>query len=142
MTYMEHLEDNLRSFCPLQPLTDKEMQFLYDTADLMMNYPTIPCNDCKYCMPCPYGIDIPAILLHYNKCINEGNVPENGQSENYARARRAFLVGYDRSVPRLRQANHCIGCNQCAPHCPQSIDIPAELHRIDSFVESLKIHRG
>lgn len=142
MTYMEHLEDNLRSFCPLQPLTDKEMQFLYDTADLMMNYPTIPCNDCKYCMPCPYGIDIPAILLHYNKCINEGNVPENARSENYARARRAFLVGYDRSVPRLRQANHCIGCNQCAPHCPQSIDIPAELHRIDSFVESLKIHRG
>ncbi|MCM1050442.1 MAG: aldo/keto reductase [Paenibacillus sp.] len=142
MTYMEHLEDNLRSFCPLQPLTDKELQFLYDTADLMMNYPTIPCNDCKYCMPCPYGIDIPAILLHYNKCINEGNVPENARSENYDRARRAFLVGYDRSVPRLRQANHCIGCNQCAPHCPQSIDIPAELHRIDSFVESLKTHRG
>lgn len=138
MTYMEHLQDNLRSFCPLQPLNDEEKQFLYDTADLMMQYPTIPCNDCKYCMPCPYGLDIPGILLHYNKCVNEGNMPENRQAENYRQARQAFLVGYDRSVPKLRQANHCIGCNQCVHHCPQSIDIPKELRRIDSFVEQLK----
>ena len=86
----------------------------------------------------PYGLDIPAILLHYNRCVNEGNVPENGQDENYAKARRAFLVGYDRSVPKLRQASHCIGCNQCVSHCPQNIDIPKELHRIDQFVEQLK----
>lgn len=138
MTYMEHLQDNLSSFCPLQPLTGEEMQFLYDTADLMMQFPTIPCNDCKYCMPCPYGIDIPSILLHYNKCVNEGHMPESRQAENYREARRAFLIGYDRSVPRLRQANHCIGCNQCVPHCPQNIQIPEELHRIDQFVEKLK----
>lgn len=138
MTYMEHLQDNLHSFCPLQPLTDEETQFLYDTADLMMQYPTVPCNDCKYCMPCPYGIDIPSILLHYNKCVNEGNIPENRQAENYRQARKAFLIGYDRSVPRLRQANHCIGCSQCVHHCPQSINIPEELHRIDRFVEHLK----
>ncbi len=137
MTYMEHLEDNLGSFCPLKPLTDEEMHFLYDTADLMMQYPTMPCNDCKYCMPCPYGIDIPAILLHYNKCVNEGNVA-SAKDPNFAEARRAYLVGYDRSVPRLRQAAHCIGCGQCAPHCPQQINIPAELHRIDRYVEELK----
>ncbi len=138
MTYMEHLEDNLRTYCPLVPLTEEETQFLYDTADLMVQYPTVACNDCKYCMPCPYGIDIPAILLHYNKCVNQGNVAESRQSANYAKARRAFLVGYDRSVPKLRQASHCIGCNQCSPHCPQSIDIPKELHRIDKYVEPLK----
>lgn len=138
MTYMEHLEDNLRTYCPLDPLSDEEMQFLYDTADLMVQYPTVACNDCKYCMPCPYGIDIPAILLHYNKCVNQGNVAESSQSQNYAEARRAFLIGYDRSVPKLRQASHCIGCKQCVPHCPQSIDIPTELHRIDQYVEALK----
>lgn len=138
MTYMEHLQDNLRSYCPLQPLTEKEVAFLYETADLMMRYPTIPCNDCKYCMPCPYGLDIPGILLHYNKCVNEGNVPAGRQSENYREARRAFLIGYDRSVPRLRQADHCIGCNQCVPHCPQNIDIPKQLNRINDFVEQLK----
>ncbi len=138
MTYMEHLQDNIRSFAPLKPLTEQENQFLFKTADLMMQYPTIPCNDCKYCMPCPYGIDIPAVLLHYNRCVNEGNVPEDRQAENYRQARRAFLVGYDRSVPRLRQASHCIGCNQCSIHCPQLIDIPKELTRIDSYVEELK----
>lgn len=138
MTYMEHLQDNIRTYSPLVPLTEEETQYLYDTADLMMEYPTIPCNDCKYCMPCPYGIDIPAILIHYNKCVNEGNVPESSQDENYRKARRAFLVGYDRSVPKLRQADHCTGCNQCSPHCPQTIDIPKELHRIDKFVEQLK----
>ena len=138
MTYMEHLRDNLRTYCPLKPLTDEEMDFLYETADIMMRYPTIPCNDCKYCMPCPYGIDIPANLLHYNKCVNQGNVAASSQSPDYSRARKAFLVGYDRAVPRLRQASHCIGCGQCAPHCPQQIDIPGELHRIDRYVEDLK----
>jgi len=138
MTYMEHLLDNLHSFCPYKPLTDDEKQYLYETADLMIQYPTVACNDCKYCMPCPYGIDIPAILTHYNKCVNQGNVPESAQAENYREARRAFLVGYDRSVPKLRQADHCIGCRQCVEHCPQRIDIPAEMVRINSFVEHLK----
>lgn len=138
MTYMEHLQDNLRTYSPLLPLTDEDREFLEETAQLMLKYPTIPCNDCKYCMPCPYGIDIPGILLHYNKCVNEGNVPESRQDENYREARRAFLVGYDRKVPKLRQASHCIGCNQCVPHCPQNIQVPAELDRIDRFIEQLK----
>ena len=138
MTRMEHLQDNIRSYAPLKALTDEEFGFLQDTATLMMQFDTIPCNDCKYCMPCPYGLDIPAILLHYNKCLNEGNIPEHSQDENYRTARRAFLVGYDRSVPKLRQANHCIGCNQCSPHCPQRIDIPKEMRRIDEYVERLK----
>ena len=138
MTRMEHLQDNLRTYSPLKPLSEEEFQFLIDTAKLMMEFDTIPCNDCKYCMPCPYGIDIPAILLHYNKCLNEGNIPQSAQSEGYRKARRIYLVGYDRSVPKLWQADHCTGCGQCNPHCPQGIDIPKELHRIDAYVEKLK----
>lgn len=139
MTYMEHLEDNLRTYSPLEPLSEEEQQWLEgETATLIKSYPTIDCNDCKYCMPCPYGLDIPAILLHYNKCVGEGNIAKSAQDGNYRRARRAFLVGYDRSVPKLRQANHCIGCNQCSPHCPQRIDIPGELQRIDAYAESLR----
>ena len=138
MTYLEHLQDNLKTYSPLKPVTAEEHEFLQQTADLMKQYPTIPCNDCKYCMPCPYGIDIPGVLVHYNKCVNEGYLPTTSGDPDYRRARRAFLVGYDRSVPRLRQASHCIGCRQCVEHCPQAIDIPAELHRIDDYVERLK----
>ena len=138
MTYMEHLQDNVRTYSPLEPCTDDELALLEDTAQMILRYPSVPCTACQYCMPCPYGIDIPGIFAHYNKCINEGNVPSSSQDENYRKARRAFLIGYDRSVPRLRQASHCIGCHQCEPHCPQSIKIPDEMHRIDRFVEQLK----
>ena len=138
MTEMEHLKDNLRSLAPLKPLTDDDFAFLERLATKMVAMDTIPCNDCKYCMPCPYGIDIPSILQHYNKCVNDDHLPQDVGDPDYREARRAFLVGYDRSVPKLRQASHCIGCGQCAPHCPQRIDIPAELHRIDRYVEQLK----
>jgi len=141
MTYMEHLKDNLLSYCPLKPLTKEEQQFLMSIANDIYNLKTIPCNECNYCMPCPYGINIPAIFSHYNRCIKEGNLPNKGsQDPDYARARRAFLIGYDRSVPRLRQASHCIGCGQCVDHCPQRIRIPEEMQRVDQFVEQLKRH--
>lgn len=141
MTYMEHLKDNLISYCPLQPLTKEENDFLMGIATDIYNLKTIPCNECNYCMPCPYGINIPAIFSHYNKCIKEGNIPNKGdQDPDYRRARRAFLIGYDNSVPRLRQASHCIGCKQCVEHCPQRIEIPSEMQRIDKFVEDLKQH--
>ena len=138
MTYLEHLQDNIKTYSPLVPLNAEELEFLEETADLMMKYPTVPCNDCKYCMPCPYGIDIPAILLHYNKCVNEGNVSQSKEAENYKKARRAYLVSYDRAVPKLRQADRCIGCNQCSINCPQKINIPTEIHKISRYIENLK----
>lgn len=139
MTYMEHLRENLCTYSPLRPISAEENEFLMDIAKDIYNLKTIPCNECNYCMPCPYGIDIPAVFSHYNKCIKEGNLPNKGnQDPDYRRARRAFLVGYDRDVPRLRQANHCIGCGQCVPHCPQRIRIPEEMRRIDAFTEQLK----
>ena len=138
MTRMEHIEDNLSSLAPLQPLTPEDNEFLQEIAAQMMQFDTIPCTDCKYCMPCPYGIDIPEIFKHYNKCIADDNVPASSREANYHKARRAFLVGYDRRVPKLRQADHCIGCGRCAHHCPQSIRVPEELRRIDAYVERLK----
>ena len=138
MTYMEHLQDNVKTYSPLAALTEKELEFLEETVILMQDYPTIPCNDCKYCMPCPYGIDIPAILLHYNKCVNAGEIATSTEDSNYSKARRAYLVSYDRAVPKLRQAARCIGCGECMAHCPQSINIPKEIRRIDKYVEDLK----
>lgn len=138
MTYLEHLEDNIRTYSPLEPCSEAELTLLEDTAQRYLRYPLIGCTDCLYCMPCPYGLDIPGIFKHYNKCINEGNVSATSGDADYRRARRAFLVGYDRAVPRLRQAAHCIGCRECVAHCPQSIDIPAQLRKIDAYVEDLR----
>ncbi len=139
MTYMEHLKDNLLTYCPLKPLTEKEMRlFDKEIAAQIVDFKLIPCNDCKYCMPCPYGIDIPGVFLHYNRCQNESQVPTSLQDPNYAKARKAFLVGYDRSVPRMRQADHCVGCGKCLRECPQRIQIPQEMQRISKYTDELK----
>lgn len=138
MTYMEHLQDNIRTYSPLKPLNENEYKMIKRATDLIMNFPLISCTQCQYCMPCPYGLDIPGIFAHYNKCINEGNYSDNVHDEDYAKARKAFLVGYDRRIPRSRQADHCVGCRKCEEHCPQRIPIVDTMVMIDDFVENLK----
>ena len=149
MTYMEHLRENVSTYAPLEPVSKEENEFLMEIAEDIYNLKTIPCNECNYCMPCPYGINIPAIFSHYNKCIKEGNLINLDKELKhllgdpaYHRARRAFLIGYDRSVPKLRQADHCIGCGQCNPHCPQRINIPREMQKVNDYVEKLKNPMG
>ena len=141
MTYMEHLKDNLLSYCPLKPLSEQEMRYLdTEIAQKIVGLENIPCNDCKYCMPCPYGIDIPAIFVHYNKCKNEGSLPMGVGDAEYRKHRRQYLISLDRVVPRDRQPDHCIQCGQCEPHCPQNIRIPRELRKIDEIIEDLRRH--
>lgn len=138
MTYMEHLVDNIKTFSPLVPCSEEDKEMLHNIASVLMEYKTVPCTDCQYCMPCPYGINIPGIFSYYNKRVNEGGIAANANDGNYRRARREFLIGYDRAIPTLRQANHCIGCRKCVERCPQGINIPVELMRIDRYVEKLK----
>ena len=138
MTYLDHLKENVATYSPLDPISDEENEFLEVVAQEILQNDTVPCTDCKYCMPCPYGVNIPAIFAHYNKCINDDNVARDTRDPHYDKARRAFLVGYDRAVTRLRQASRCIACGNCLSECPQSINIPARLHDIDSYVDRLK----
>ena len=138
MTYMSDLVDNVKTFTGFKPMSEEELAFMEEMAVLMKEYPTINCTDCRYCMPCPFGIDIPGIFIHYNTCVNEGKVAQSTAQENYKKLRKQYLTTYSKAIPTLRQADHCIGCSQCNPHCPQSIDIPTELHRIDAYIEKLK----
>lgn len=138
MTYMEHLVDNVNTFEHFKPLTDGEFAFLEEIAGLIKSYPLVDCTNCQYCMPCPYGINIPAIFLHYNGCVNENKIAQSKDQKDFKKLKKAYLTSYDKAIETVRQADHCIGCNQCVSKCPQSIRIPNELRRIDRYIEALK----
>lgn len=138
MTYMEHLQDNLHSFLGFKPLTDEELTFLDEVGRKFTEYPLVNCTGCQYCMPCPYGINIPGIFKFYNDNVNGGTYVSSKEQKDYRKARNRYLLAYDKAIPSVRQANHCISCGQCAPRCPQRIRIPQELSRIDKYIENLK----
>ena len=139
MTYMEHLKENCATYSPLHTITPEEDSMLMQLADAICNLKAIPCTACNYCMPCPYGIDIPAVFGYYNACLTEGLLPEGDKHDTaYRKARKKWLVGYDKKVERMRQADHCIGCKHCLSHCPQRINIPAQMQMIDKIAEQLK----
>jgi predicted aldo/keto reductase-like oxidoreductase len=101
-------------------------------------------DDCVHCdlckTRCPYGLDIPGIFAHYNKCLSEGNIANEGtvEQQEFRCARRAYLTSYDQSIDRLRQADHCIDCGECLTHCPQKIQIPTKMHMIEDYTNKLK----
>ena len=138
MAYMEHLQENIRTYSPLEPLNEQEYKLLDKVTEILIDSNYIQCTECQYCMPCPYGIDIPEVFGHYNRIVSAGKILKSSNDENYRNARREFLVGYDRNVPKLRQASHCINCGLCKPKCPQRINIPEEMHRVDAYAEQLK----
>ena len=138
MTYMERLQDNLSSFCGLQTLSDDDKALLAEVAESYTKYPLVPCTGCQYCMPCPYGIDIPGIFAFYNKAVNEDSYVKSKEQKDFARARRRYLAAYDKAVESVRQADHCISCGKCMKECPQRIRIPRQLQRIDQYIESIK----
>lgn len=138
MVYMEHLQENIQTYSPLQPLNEQEYDTLERVTEILINSDYIQCTECQYCMPCPYGLDIPGVFAHYNRCVSAGKMLKSSKDENYRNARREFLIGYDRNVPKLRQADHCIECNECLSKCPQRIKIPEEMRRVDQYAEHLK----
>ena len=138
MTYLDHLKDNLQTYLHFKPLSEEELALLESVAGMIRDYPLVPCTACQYCMPCPYGIDIPGIFRHYNSCVNDGLIAESAAQKDFRKLKRKYLTSYDKAIESVRQADHCITCGECVSHCPQHIRIPQQLHRIDNYIENLK----
>jgi len=138
MVYMEHVQENIVTYSPLEPLNEREYETLEQVTKILVDSDYIQCTTCQYCMPCKYGLDIPGIFAHYNNCVSANRLLKSSNDENYKKARKEFLIGYDRSVPKLRQAARCTEYEECLPKCPQSIPIIDEMRRVDAYVELLK----
>jgi hypothetical protein len=137
MNRMEHLEDNVKTFSPLDPCTEAENKLLAEIADQMAGFPTIPCTTCAYCMPCPYGVNIPGNFAYYNEAVNEHVLPlPDKQADNYAENKQKFVEGYKKALPNEKEwASKCQDCEVCLSKCPQQIRIPNQMARI---VETLR----
>lgn len=138
MTYMEHLQDNLQTFSPYVPLSDHEHQSLKAALDAFVVADNIRCTTCGYCMPCPYGVDIPAVFKHHNNCLDDDINPTDATKAAYNQARQQYLTTLAREIPELRSASHCTGCGQCVAQCPQFIDIPHEMAKLSKYVRDLR----
>lgn len=140
MTEMEHLKDNLNTFGNFKPLTQEERAVLDKAIAEFKRYPQIGCTACRYCMPCKYGVDIPAIFAAYNKCVKESNIPDmNGPKDaKFEKKKRAFLATYNNTVPEGSRADKCIACGACKSVCPQKLEVPELITRIKDMVKELE----
>ena len=137
MNRMDHLEENVKTFSPLEVCTEAENKLLAKIADEMSGVPTIPCTTCEYCMPCPYEVNIPGNFAYYNECVNNHILPLPDKSAaDFAERKQKFMEGYKKALPEEKNwAYACQDCEECLSKCPQQIRIPNQLARI---VETLR----
>jgi predicted aldo/keto reductase-like oxidoreductase len=123
MNLMEHVEENLLSACSsgIGKLTEEELDLIDRVRDAYKELGAIPCTACRYCMPCPNGVDIPYNFECYNMGLMYGERGLSNARAWYAWMLERFRRG--RSVEGKRQADNCIGCRECEDKCPQSIPI-------------------
>lgn len=110
MSAPDQLEDNLKTFSPFKPLTDAERQTVAEALAAYRKSGAVPCTACKYCSPCPTGVNIPRNLALHNQV--KGGLP----------LFHAKLV-YD-AMSEDERASNCVHCGVCRKKCPQQINIP------------------
>lgn len=141
-TRFEHLRENILTFSnpKIKDMSGSaETTFLRAMELERGGGEDVPCTNCKYCMPCPYGVDIPKIFSWWNGQVKWKGLPSLSDGEGNSRKRRAFLDSYFSSIDKLRNASRCIGCERCETACPQwQFKIPVELVKIDEFVEKVR----
>ena len=135
MNVMEHLVENVATHSPLEPCTAAENDLLETVADAMSGIPTVPCTACAYCMPCPYGVDIPGNFTFYNEAMHNNVLPlPEKSSPDYSTKQQEFVQSYLKNFPAETRANQCMDCEECLKKCPQQIRIPNQLSRINNIL--------
>lgn len=112
MSSMEQVEENCRIADSALPgcLSKKEQKLIEKIKAVYLERKEIPCTNCKYCQPCPSGVDIPEILRIYNDlCM-------------YCDERSAKL-NYNMFMKAENRADMCDECGECESKCPQGIEI-------------------
>ncbi|MCR4702909.1 MAG: aldo/keto reductase [Saccharofermentans sp.] len=122
MNSIEMVEENCRiaSEAEAGAFTDEEQQFLSGIKQIIIDTTKVNCSGCRYCMPCPKGVNIPGIFSCYNHMYSESK--SSGRLEY-------FQTIALRTEPC--DASLCIKCGKCEKHCPQSIPIREKLVEAD-----------
>ena len=122
MTTPEQLEDNLATFSHFRPLTQEEERAVMETAERLRQRLKNGCTGCRYCVPCPAGVDIPKSFQIWNSMA---------MYENVRLTKQAW-----RMLEEEHRPDHCVGCGRCEELCPQHISIREHLARITGEVEN------
>ena len=139
MNQLEFIEENVRTFSPLESCSESENELLEKIADGMAGIPTIPCTTCAYCMPCPYGVDIPKNFSFYNEALNKKTLPlPEASAPDYAERQQNFAEAYRNAIPMNARASKCVDCEACLSKCPQQIRIPNQMSRIVGLLRKKK----
>ncbi len=120
MSDKEQLTENIKiaekaSRCSFN---ENEDALLDSVMTILKNKPQIGCTDCKYCMPCPVGVEIPRNFSLYNSHLIYSN--PNAQ----------FF--YNVHLSEKERADNCIECGRCEGLCPQHLkirDLLKQVHR-------------
>ncbi len=115
MSTMEQVEDNLRTFGQFRPLSEAENKTIQEVVAILNSRVQNGCTACRYCMPCPFGVNIPAAFRTWNTyhMYQNYNVVKN-RWENMEESARP---------------KNCVKCGKCEQACPQKIHIREDLAR-------------
>ena len=107
MSTMQQVEQNLEYASRAQAgmLTKEDTDMLLHARHVYQNMALVPCTKCQYCMPCPFGLDIPGIYEIYNSTACG---PVEPAIQRYEKLEK--------------KAADCTQCGQCLAQCPQAID--------------------
>lgn len=129
MNSLEQLSENVRIASDARPdsLTVEELRIFDEVKDIMINKTKVPCTSCGYCMPCPYGVNIPGCFTALN----------DKYLLNYKNSRWKYIqtVGGFSADPAF--ASKCTECGKCERHCPQNIEIRKQLKVVKKEMEGV-----